>query len=132
MWSQGLSTNQPSGGAGTAADLARWDAQLRAADATSVVLSSAPTDPLGRAELEIALRAGVPVAIWDRRGRTSPETGELIRNLMNCPPSDVVRRLRRLRAEAATALEPHKHPGRHLAILWDDPTRQVPVQQEDS
>jgi nucleoside phosphorylase len=114
------------GDAGT--DVTHWNTRLRDDGAvTSVVLSASPQDEAGRVELELALGAGVPVILWDRRERLQEETVELIKDLTRGHPDELPTRLHRLRANAAKTpgREQQAHPGRHLALLWDDPYRPV-------
>ncbi|MFF0789316.1 hypothetical protein [Streptomyces spiralis] len=100
-----------------------------------VVLSSAPgsarraagahgrTDELGE-----ALRAGVPVVLWDRRGPADTAFRAQLRDLLarhdlrGLP--GVVKALR----IAAADRDPEANAvvGRHVALLWDDPDR-MPV-----
>lgn len=114
-------------------DLIQWDAQLRNDPTiTSVVLSTPPQHEAGRAELELALRAGVPVILWDRRRPLREETMALIRELTSSPPDELPDRIKQLRAVpdgSATNRQPH--PGQHLALLWDDPDRPIEARRSD-
>ncbi|GLY99092.1 hypothetical protein Acsp02_63460 [Actinoplanes sp. NBRC 103695] len=109
-------------------DLAAWNAQLRRdRDLTTVVLGSAPQEAGGGDELLSALNAGIPVILWDRRSPLTPEASALIGRLLDGEPAEVAPRIRTLRMEAAE-LKPDEwglHPGHHLALLWDDPDRNV-------
>jgi nucleoside phosphorylase len=110
------------------ADIGAWDAGLRQDIAlTSVVLSAPPLDNGGRIELELALRAGVPVVLWDRRAPRSDEATTEIRELVRGDPGELPERVRRLRVEAVRAGHDSngQHLGRHLALLWDDPNRLI-------
>jgi nucleoside phosphorylase len=112
-----------------AADLTSWNARLRGdAGITTVVLSGPSTAAGGRDELDLALRAGVPVILWDRRnGGAGPAA--VLRELVEGAPGEVHGRLSRLRRTAAASRE--DHPGRHLTLLWDDPYRLVETPEED-
>jgi nucleoside phosphorylase len=113
-----------------ATDLVSWNVRLHGdAGITTVVLSGASTSDTGRDELDLALRAGVPVILWDRRSALGAESGALLRELIEGEPGDVHLRLRRLRQTAAEARD--DHPGRHVALLWDDPYRLVETSEGD-
>jgi nucleoside phosphorylase len=115
-------------------DLGAWDAQLRVDDTiNSVVLSEPPDSRAGRAELEMALRAGIPVIMWDRRARPPASIRGVILALTKGDPHDLPHRMRRLRGEAASArlAERATHPGQYLALLWDDPNRPVNARGAD-
>jgi hypothetical protein len=111
-------------------DSVQWNGRLAADEGLASVALSAPPlpGPAGsRASLEAALRAGVPLAVWDRRDGPPGEFRKRVKELMKGPPAELPDRVRRLRHEAATAAaaQRHGHPGRHLAVLWDDPNRLV-------
>ena len=109
-------------------DVGEWTARLRDDPAiTSVVLSAPPHDEVGRAELEIALSAGVPVILWDRRVPQPEELPSIVGDLTSGGPERLPENVRTLRANAAKAslVERQAHPGPHLALLWDDPYRLV-------
>jgi nucleoside phosphorylase len=111
-----------------AADLAAWNAQLRRdRDVTTVVLGSSPENPDGGDELLSALNAGIPVILWDRRAQPSAEGATLFGRLLDGEPTELAPRVRALRMEAAElGVEARRrHPGHHLALLWDDPERNV-------
>jgi hypothetical protein len=78
-------------------------------------------------ELELALRAGVPVVLWDRRAPLTSETRTLIEELFRGDPGELPERVRRLRVEAVISAsgDRSEHLGRHLALLWDDPNRLI-------
>jgi nucleoside phosphorylase len=106
-------------------DLHDWNTRLRDdPELTTVVLSGSPRDDAGRAELRAALNAGIPVILWDRRAPAEPVPADVIAGLLQGDPADLPNRVRALRREAAVASEA-AHTGRHLALLWDDPTRTV-------
>ncbi|WP_125803926.1 hypothetical protein [Actinoplanes sp. ATCC 53533] len=109
--------------------LGPWNARLRdRRDLTTVVLGSSPDRESGSHELESALNAGIPVILWDRRpGPLTSEMARLLAELTEGPPTDVLTRIRTLRVDAALLPEPDRkqHAGRHVALLWDDPARNV-------
>ncbi|WP_433364712.1 hypothetical protein ACQPZX_34460 [Actinoplanes sp. CA-142083] len=110
-------------------DLGPWAAQLREdRNLTTVVLGSSPDDESGGEELQAALRAGIPVILWDHRpGPLDAKVAGLLGALVAGPPEDLADGVRILRQNAGL-LAPHErdqHPGRHLALLWDDPDRNV-------
>ncbi|MFC7534174.1 hypothetical protein [Actinoplanes sp. GCM10030250] len=109
-------------------DLGGWNAHLRGnRDLTTVVLGGPPPDPPGGDELLSALNAGIPVILWDRRSPLTDEAAALLGRILEGPPAELARRVRTLRMEAAELGpdERRRHPGHHLALLWDDPDRNV-------
>lgn len=115
-------------GEGDDADLDQWNARLREdQDVTTVVLSTPPHQEAGHAELQSALNAGIPVILWDRRVPLEPDAAHLLARIAQGAPADLPHRVRALRTEAARLppAEQQRHPGRHLALLWDDPGRNV-------
>jgi nucleoside phosphorylase len=111
------------------AGLGPWAARLREDHSlTTVVLGSSPEDGPGSQELRSALDAGIPVILWDHRpGQMDTEMGALLDALTAEPPEALVDRIHELR-KSAGLLDPDEqagHPGRHLAVLWDDPDRNV-------
>ncbi|MBU2668260.1 hypothetical protein KOI35_32585 [Actinoplanes bogorensis] len=109
--------------------LGPWAHRLRAdQEITSVVLGGSPEGGSGRDELLTALDAGIPVILWDHRpGATAPEMLDLLHGITDGTPQELVDRIHDLRKNAGL-LEPgdqERHLGRHLALLWDDPDRNV-------
>jgi len=99
------------------------------------VLSSAPGSVGGEQgahggsdELGEALRAGVPVVLWDRRGAQDPAFRAALRELLDRHDPrglpGVVRALRIASNDRDSGAE--TVVGRHVALLWDDPDR-MPV-----
>jgi hypothetical protein len=83
----------------------------------------APPDPRSDA-LNTLFAAGVPVALWCRRA--PPGGPSCLRALLASSP--LIRlpdRVWELRKQASQT-EDEAHPGRHLTLLWDDPTRVSP------
>lgn len=113
-------------------DLTRWATGLRIQrDVGVVVLSTSPDHDTGRDELDVALRAGVAVIIWDRRGPIGAADEPVVRRLAEGHPAHLVRGLDQLRKEAAMAAPETvtTHLGRHLAVLWDDATRPIDLRE---
>ncbi|MCS0601377.1 hypothetical protein NX794_09050 [Streptomyces sp. LP11] len=111
-------------------DQVRWASRLTADERlVSVALNAPPLPGPGgsQASLEAALRAGVPLAVWDRRAAPSGEFRRRVKKLMKGRPVELPERVQRLRNEAATAAASQRdaHAGRHLAVLFDDPHRIV-------
>lgn len=100
--------------------------------AVAVIVEAPPRAPAGAmAEaLELALDAGVPVALWQREadrheyveqpGGFHAVARELVHGGRG---AQLPERLRELRHEALHS--PHWAVGRHIALLWDDPRRSV-------
>ncbi|OKJ00365.1 hypothetical protein AMK18_17095 [Streptomyces sp. CB01249] len=66
---------------------------------------------------------GVPVMVWCGHGEPERAAEELKEFLADCPLPELPARLRRLRAECDGD---DTHPRGGLALLWDDPERQLP------
>ncbi|MEX0170897.1 hypothetical protein MRBLMG1_003522 [Streptomyces sp. LMG1-1-1.1] len=111
-------------------DPVQWNSRLTADERlVSVALNAPPLPgPDGSlASLETALRAGVPMAVWDRRPGPSGDFRRRAKKLMKGKAIEMPQRVQRLRNEAATAAAAQRdvHVGRHLAVLFDDPNRIV-------
>ncbi|MER7187127.1 hypothetical protein ABT404_48030 [Streptomyces hyaluromycini] len=111
-------------------DPVRWNSTLAADERlVSVALNAPPlTGPEGRQEtLEAALRAGVPLAVWDRRPAPPGDFRKRVDKLLKGTAAELPERVRQLRTEAATAAAAQRdaHSGRHLAVLLDNPNRMV-------
>ncbi|NGO41626.1 VMAP-C domain-containing protein [Streptomyces ureilyticus] len=100
-----------------------------------VVLSGAPESARredgahgGSDELGEALRAGVPVVLWDRRGSSDPAFRTALRDLLDRhDPRGLPGVVKALRiASSDRDAEAETVVGRHVALLWDDPDR-MPV-----
>ena len=112
-----------------AEDLGPWNARLRDdQDLTTVILGSTPEHEAGGQELQTALNAGIPVILWDHRpGSLTPEMAGMLGRLTEATPGELVDRVRHLRREAGLLPDDEQahHPGRNVALLWDDPHRNV-------
>jgi nucleoside phosphorylase len=116
-------------------ELVSWEVGLRSDETVAaVVLSGPPNGWPGREEMDIALEAGVPVILWDRRAPRPADTETIIGELLGGTPAEVAVRTRRLRIMAVGAPERDRdsHPGTFVALLWDDPNRLVAARSGDS
>jgi nucleoside phosphorylase len=105
--------------------LREWEIQLRADDSiAAVVLSSPPDQWPGSYELARAVVLGVPVVLWDRRAPRPEDAGAQLHELIDDDPADLRARTRMLRSQAA-ARDPGRHPGRFVALMWDNPQRLI-------
>lgn len=115
------------GGSADPEDLQRWRSELDGdVRYLVVILSEPPGTPLGDVELRAALRAGVPIVLWDDRA-PRPEDGTLGLEGLSAEPRLLPEhtRLVRLEAERAPAGAPAPF-GRTVALLWDDADRLIP------
>ncbi|GID52651.1 hypothetical protein [Actinoplanes couchii] len=115
-------------GRGSAApdDLQRWRRELDGdARYLVVVLSEPPGTTAGDAELRAALRAGVPVVLWDQR-IPRPESGTLGLEHLSAEPGRLPEHTRAARLDAVQATPGGRaHYGRTVALLWDDADRPI-------
>ncbi|MET8812839.1 hypothetical protein ABZW47_12605 [Streptomyces sp. NPDC004549] len=96
-----------------------------------VVLSGPPgsrgTMDSGIDELDVSLRAGVPIVVWDRRGGIDPafrhELLEIAARTGVHRLPEVVRALRIGAGDGDPAGGGSSALGHHAALLWDDPYR---------
>jgi len=114
------------------ANRSRWNYELQVNESISTVVLARPpgTPGAGTADhLWMAIHAGVPVVIWDRRERRGGDFEGTLEALTGGPPERFHARLRAIRAAAASTGHPEltSHSGHHLVIVWDDPTRIVDV-----
>jgi hypothetical protein len=93
----------------------------------SLVLSEAPApDGTGADELIAGLRAGLPVIVWDRRDCSDPEFLRAVRDLLR-PGTGLAlipARARELKLGDFDT-DGARGPGRHMAVLFDDPGQKV-------
>ncbi len=91
----------------------------------SLTLSAPPRpDMVGRDEIAVGLRAGVPIMVWHREDCGSEDFVSIVQELLHGDgPDTLLERARRVRATAHAA--DSGHVGHHLALLWDDPNRTV-------
>lgn len=97
----------------------------REPELVSLVLGDPPElGRLGAGQVQVGLRAGVPVMVWHREDCESAEFIDVVEALLHQDgPGDVPQRARRVRANALA--EGVDHVGNHVTILWDDPDRLV-------
>ncbi|GAA2668985.1 hypothetical protein GCM10010437_004680 [Actinoplanes palleronii] len=117
-------------GRGDPADLDDWATELISDDGyLVVVLSSPPGTEVGTGELRAALRAGVPIILWDQREPRPADGTQGLERLVAEPTGLLPENTRRIRIEAAS--DP-AHFGRSVALLWDDADRPITERQADS
>jgi hypothetical protein len=113
LWSTGTKTRH----------LTALDAKLAARkEVVSLVLSSVPHGA-ERGELMVGVRAGVPVMIWHRTESTRPAFEAEVKAMRDL--TELVEKLRLLRAKAKQSSRPDSHVGSRVSLLWDDPDRPV-------
>ncbi|MET7904968.1 hypothetical protein ABZS86_27300 [Streptomyces sp. NPDC005355] len=100
----------------------------------ALILNSPPgTTPEGTSEALAAWRAGVPLVAWDGRPARDPAFVQHLRQKPAEASGDLAR-LReavtelRLDAHTIDSAEREHHPGQHVVLVWDDPTRPVEPQ----
>ncbi|NMO49802.1 5'-methylthioadenosine/S-adenosylhomocysteine nucleosidase [Actinoplanes sp. TBRC 11911] len=107
--------------------LAEWEIELGNDDSiAAVVLSSPPDEWPGSAEMISAVVLGVPVILWDRRAPRSRDADAQLHGLIDDGPSDLRSRTKALRSQAAAGVT---HPGRYVALMWDNPKRLIAVEE---
>jgi nucleoside phosphorylase len=105
--------------------LTEWEIELGNDDSIAAVVLSTPPDQWpGSAELISAVVLGVPVVLWDRRAPRSRDADAQLHGLIDEDPSDLRSRTRALRSQAAAG---GAHPGRYVALMWDNPKRLIAV-----
>ncbi|MEW2031011.1 hypothetical protein AB0901_10925 [Streptomyces roseifaciens] len=79
-------------------------------------------------ELAAALRAGVPVVLWDRRNGADPAFRTALRSLLDSRDLRGLPSLVKSLRISSSDRDPEEYfvVGRHVALLWDDPNR-MPV-----
>jgi nucleoside phosphorylase len=98
--------------------------ELRRQAFTTAVLNGPPSTEPGLQELRAAIATGVPAILWDRRPQGDASSHEILRSLASRHSVDLPEQVMRLRRDALNTSDP-EHPGRHVALLWDDPDRLV-------
>jgi vWA-MoxR associated protein C-terminal domain len=105
-------------------DSGLWNARLRIDDTIAAVVLGEPPTPASagrRAGFAMALRAGIPVMIWDRRDRRDDSFETIVNSLIAGNPITLANRVRDLRAQAAIVADAggNEHIGRHIAVMFD-------------
>lgn len=99
-----------------------------------LVLADPPSCPnsLGRQEVAIAFKTGVPVLLWHREDCASKAFQTAVEDLLaDGGLGKLLENVKKLRGQALISDDCDTHPGSHLSILVDDPNRQVePLPQE--
>ncbi|SDM15435.1 hypothetical protein SAMN04488074_11791 [Lentzea albidocapillata subsp. violacea] len=99
-----------------------------------LVLADPPSarDSVGRMEVAIALKTGVPVVIWHREDCAGKAFRAAVDDLLaDGGLGKLLENVKKLRGQAQYADDCDAHPGSHISVLWDDPARQVePLPQE--
>jgi hypothetical protein len=107
-------------------ELRRWNTALRTdPKRATVALAQAPVPHAAHMPLAMALRAGVPVVMWDRRDQPATDFRPTVSQLLTGHVAELPQRVQALRVVAARSDTADTHLGRHLAVLCDDPTRLV-------
>ena len=106
-------------------DLRAWEVELRSYDDIAAVVLSGPPDQWpGSHEMVRAIVQGVPAILWDRRAPRPVDGRAQLKDLIDDEPSGLRARTRMLRSEAA-ARDAEHHPGRFVALMWDNPERLI-------
>jgi hypothetical protein len=106
----------------------RLETELKSEEGAVALVLSEPPSPGGTGQQEAlaALRAGVPILVWQRKPHRGPELREKIAPLFNEGGlAQLPARARKLRQEAwrQEPQDREAHIGHHLTLLWDDPFR---------
>ncbi len=100
----------------------RWNSTLAADELLVLVALTAPplslSGPGGRqATLDAALRAGLPLAVWDRRPTPPGDFRKRVDKWLRRVPTELSIHVRQLSNQMLT--------GRDVGFVWDDPDRMV-------
>jgi hypothetical protein len=109
-----------------------WNFQLHSDESICAVVLGRPPLPHPDGtedQLWMAIHAGVPVIIWDRRKRHNEDFKGIVASLASGLPVSLSERVKQLRLEAALAdaSDRERQTGYNITILWDDPDRIVDV-----
>ncbi|WP_308406678.1 SAV_2336 N-terminal domain-related protein [Streptomyces sp. AC555_RSS877] len=117
-------------------DAGRLDAWQTAlameSDCTAVVLDAPDGGPATNA-LNAAIAEGIGIAVWDRRGELADERREVVSAVFASvrTPDQIPMAIHRLRRNAEVRGDGPSLLGRHIALMWDDPTRLVDLDTVD-
>ncbi|MDA0636111.1 hypothetical protein OUY22_22040 [Nonomuraea sp. MCN248] len=92
------------------------------ADVVACVLSAPPDSPQGRAQLDAAMDAGVPIVLWCRDSATNGEFRKAVTEVLQ------PQKLKKL-PESIHQLRSSTPTCGNVALLWDDPGRPIPEVQ---
>ncbi|MET9832076.1 hypothetical protein ABZ078_22880 [Streptomyces sp. NPDC006385] len=111
-----------------------WQVSLAEERRRTAVVLDAPVKPPALEALKAAIAEGIGLAVWDRRGVFHDERREVVTAVFaSVPtPSQVPMAIHRLRRKAEANPHGPLLLGRHIAFLWDDPTRLVDMQPTDT
>jgi hypothetical protein len=117
-------------------DLPALDAQLRGDRSIGCLLLSGPPEPATDSAREalIALRCGLPALLWDSRDVTAQrdvvQADDRMYGMLHDLPGlrEAVTQLR-TEAHGGSLNGRDNHPGHHLVLLFDDPTRPIESHQ---
>lgn len=94
-------------------------------DKLVALMPSAPPRSGAFAEINVALRAGIPVAVWHREDCADAEFVATVKGFLHeATTKHLLERVRMLRLDAYTESD-HGPVGAHITVLWDDPKRMV-------
>lgn len=100
----------------------------------AVLAGAPPADPPERDLLNAVLQAGIPIVLWarDLAGHDAMQARARFESLLaRTPVRKLAEEVRRDRRQAADGPDPY-HPGRYLALMWDDPERLPPDQDQNN
>ncbi|MGR3935107.1 VMAP-C domain-containing protein [Streptomyces sp. BRA346] len=110
-------------------------ARLQADPHVVALILNSPPGGAGEGAYEAlaAWRAGIPLVAWDRRPSRDPAFVQYLRQKSDEASGDLARlreAVTKLRLDAHTidSAEREHHPGQHVVLVWDDPTRPVETQ----
>ncbi|MCW8095752.1 VMAP-C domain-containing protein [Streptomyces tauricus] len=113
--------------------LDEWQTSLAGESRHTAVVLDAPAGASAMEALKAAIAEGIGLAIWDRRGVFIEERREVVTAVFaSVPtPAQIPLAVHRLRRKAELNTQGPLLLGRHIAFLWDDPTRLVDIQSTD-
>ena len=92
--------------------------KLKKSDVVYLTTEFAP--PRTSTLFDIAIAAGIPVALWPREVCNTPDTFPNLLKTLLLQPYDW---LSTVKQQREAALEDRRHQGQHLTLLWDNPHR---------
>ena len=73
-------------------------------------------------------KTGLPLALWIRKQLPQIQNQSVLDEVLNCSLKELPSKVRRKRLDAYDHESPENHVGRHLCLLWDDPSILPPEQ----